>query len=353
MTARTKQPGCLAAQTSATDNTAQRNRSAARAVPGSPEVLVSPPQATAGARFRVLILLASRNGARWIRQQLASILAQEDVEVRVAIRDDASRDTTLLEIAAFTPDDRVRLAPVSAPTGSAAQNFLALILENPADEFEYVAFSDQDDIWHPDKLARACRMLSAERSAGYSSATIAVWPDGSTAALEQANAATSADFLFEGAGQGCTFVLRAEFYSRVRAFVREHHPLTRVVRYHDWMVYALARAWGESWIFDSRPSTSYRQHGENDTGARTTLAAARKRLALIRNGWYRNQLEAIAAICAAAAPASPVVARWTSLLATKGTWRRRLQIASFCLRGGRRKRLDNIVLICSAVAGWI
>ena len=121
---------------------------------------------TAAARERVLVLLASRNGARWLRQQLASILTQEGVEVRVAVRDDGSTDTTLRELAAFTAGQRVRLSPLSAPAGSAAQNFLALIAEHPADEFDYVAFSDQDDIWRSDKLARACRMLSTEGSAG-------------------------------------------------------------------------------------------------------------------------------------------------------------------------------------------
>lgn len=304
-------------------------------------------------RSRVLVLLASRDGARWIRQQLETVLAQEDVEVRIVVRDDGSTDTTLLEIAAFSPDGRVCLSCSSDGGGSAAQNFLTLILENPAEGFDYVAFSDQDDIWRPDKLARACRMLSGERSAGYSSATIALWPDGSTAPLQQADATTSADFLFEGAGQGCTFVLHADFYGRIRRFVSEHRPVTRRIHYHDWMVYALARSWGERWIFDSRPSVSYRQHDENDTGARASVAGARKRLALIRSGWYRKQLEAIAAVCAAAAPASSLIARWRSLLTGRRDWRRRLRIASFCLHGGRRKKLDTVVLVCSAIAGWI
>lgn len=307
----------------------------------------------APARFRVLVLLASRDGARWIRQQLETVLAQAEVEVRIVVRDDGSTDTTLLEIAGFSADGRVSLSGSSGGAGSAAQNFLTLILENPADGFDYVAFSDQDDIWRPDKLARACRMLSGERSAGYSSATIALWPDGSTAPLQQAHATTSADFLFEGAGQGCTFVLRAEFYGRVRSFVSEHRPMMREIHYHDWMVYALARSWGERWTFDSWPSVSYRQHGKNDTGARASMAGARKRLALIRSGWYRRQLEAIAAVCVAAAPASALVARWRSLLTGRRGWRRRLRIASFCLHGGRRKKLDNMVLICSAIAGWI
>src|SRR6185437_14487000 len=44
---------------------------------------------------RVLVLLASYNGARWIGRQIESILAQEAVDVRIVIADDGSSDGTL------------------------------------------------------------------------------------------------------------------------------------------------------------------------------------------------------------------------------------------------------------------
>jgi rhamnosyltransferase len=304
-------------------------------------------------RPRVLILLAAYNGEKWIRQQLESILAQEGVELTVAIRDDGSSDGTLEEIARFSADDRVQLSPHSDRAGSAAQNFLALIVDHAAEDFDFVAFSDQDDIWHRNKLIRACRALSEGGFVGYSSATVAQWSDGRSAVLSQADAITATDFLFEGAGQGCTFVLRADFYGQARRFVRTHRSLTRELHYHDWMVYALARSWGYSWTFDPSPSTTYRQHGGNDTGARSTAAGARKRLALLRSGWYCKQLILISVACAAAAPGNGLFERWVALLGTRRNWRRRLRVALLCIRGGRRKKLDNLVVILAALAGWI
>lgn len=300
------------------------------------------------------MLIACYNGGPWIGQQLESILAQQDVDLRVAVRDDGSSDATVGEIARFQDDGRVRLCAGRVPTGSAAQNFLTLIRDNPADELDFIAFADQDDIWYRDKLARACRMLTDSGVAcGYSSATVARWPDGRTAVLTHYGKSTPADFLFEGAGQGCTYVLRADFYARLRVFVMGNRRLTDSVLYHDWMVYALARSWGLCWLFDPSPSMFYRQHEQNHTGARGSWAGVVKRFERIRRGWYRDQLAAIASICLVAAPTSPMVRRWTTLLLAQKDRLRRVRIALFCLRGVRRRRPDNLVMAAAAMAGWI
>lgn len=310
-------------------------------------------QSLAGTRPRVLVLLASYNGEAWIGSQLESILAQDGVDAHICVRDDGSSDGTVREIARFGADQRITLSHDCVATGSAAQNFLALIRENAADAFDFVAFADQDDIWHVGKLQRACHMLRATASAGYSGATIATWADGTTAVLRQAAVSTAADFLFEGAGQGCTFVLRADFYERVRQFALAQQSLTRALHYHDWMIYALARVWEYRWTFDSHPLTSYRQHEGNDTGARIAFAGLRKRFILIRQRWYRSQIAAITAVCAAAAPANTVVARWSPLFHAAEGWQRRSRVAAFCLRNGRRKKRDNMMVVFAALAGWI
>jgi rhamnosyltransferase len=312
------------------------------------------PAATPGARRpRVLVLLAACNGARWIGQQIDSVLAQENVDLRLIIRDDGSTDGTPRELDRFAGDPRVSTLDDATPTGSAAGNFLALIRENPAEGFDFVAFADQDDLWDRDKLCRACHRLAAERSAGYSSATLAVWESGRQRVVRPSGAPTGGDFLFEGAGQGCTFVLTATLYERVREFITPHPDLTRQLHYHDWAVYALARSWGLRWSFDPQPSMRYRQHVGNDTGARGTLAGVAKRLALIREGWYRAQLRAIAELCSAAAPANTKVAEWRSKLMQPDGWHRRWQTARFCLRGGRRRGRDNAIVVMAALAGWI
>ncbi|MGH7106715.1 MAG: glycosyltransferase [Acetobacteraceae bacterium] len=302
---------------------------------------------------RVLVLLAAYNGSAWIARQMRSILDQERVQVRIVVRDDDSVDGTPAELQRLGSSDRISLVFGTHRTGSAAQNFLTLIREHSADTFEFVALSDQDDIWYPQKLARACETLRAEGSAGYSSATMARWENGKAALLRPSGAQNQTDFLFEGAGQGCTFVMSAAFYRQAREFLLAHPELTRTVHFHDWTLYALARSWGLRWTFDAYPSVIYCQHADNDTGARGSLSGIVRRLALIRAGWYRRQLNAICAICAAAAPANEAIRDWRATLNQPASMRRKLKIMRFCLRSGRRRLRDNLVVILAAALGWI
>jgi rhamnosyltransferase len=303
---------------------------------------------------RVLVLLTAYNGSRYIREQIASILAQEGVNLTIAVRDDGSSDETRAEIARAARDSRIRVSRTSGGrSGSAAQNLFTLMRENAANKHDFVAFSDQDDLWHHDKLARACQLLTRDSAVGYSSATIAAWADGRQRILRQSGIRTRSDFLFEGAGQGCTFVLRGDFYSRVRHFVSRRQRLTAALHYHDWAVYALSRSWGLTWSFDPLPSMRYRQHESNDTGARRSMVGVTRRLALLRDGWYRTQLCGIAELCAAASPGNTTVAAWREVLCRPQGLKRRLDIARFCLDGGRRRRSDRAICIAAALLGWL
>lgn len=304
-------------------------------------------------RPRILVLLATFNGSRWIREQMESILAQLGVELTVVVRDDASSDGTPRELAGFERNARVRVSASAIPSGSAAQNFLTLMRDNAADAFDFVAFADQDDLWSPDKLRRACAMLGADEAAAYSSASVALWENGRERVLKLPGKTTASDFLFEGAGQGCTFVLTAAFYERVRRFLLAHRELTHQIHYHDWLTYALARSWGMRWSFDAQPWLRYRQHATNDTGARGTLQGVIKRLARIRDGWYGVQLRAIAAACTVAAPANMTVVTWHRRLTQPRGVRRALGLARFCAAGGRRRARDNAMVVLAAVCGWI
>jgi rhamnosyltransferase len=305
-------------------------------------------------RPKVLVLLATYNGAHWIRSQIESILRQEEVDVAIVARDDRSSDSTSVEICALaTRDSRIVSSCATEPSGSAARNFFSLIRSESGKNFDFVAFADQDDVWNEDKLRRACCALQGTAYSGYSSAVLAEWPNGKAIVLRQRDKQTVSDFLFEGAGQGCTFVISRAFYERLRSFAIENSNLVDSVHYHDWAVYALARSWGLRWKFDPIPTIHYRQHGGNDTGARTDIKGITTRLRRIKNGWYKSQLRSIAAICRAAAPSAPTISSWQSMTTMPPGWRRRLCVIRFCIAGGRRRILDNLILIVSALAGWI
>lgn len=313
---------------------------------------MNPPSPAPGLQQpRFLILLASHNGSDHIGQQLDSILSQRGVEVEIHVGDDASSDNTVGIAESSSAARNIHVHRRTVGTGSAAQNFVRLIRESEAGGFDYVAFADQDDIWMEDKLARAAMELSRSGAGGYSSSVIAQWPDGSESIYSQSPDLREADFLFEGAGQGCTFVLTRDFFRKVQHVIRTKPVLTTALIYHDWAIYAIARSLGVLWLFDARPSMWYRQHGANDTGARFTLAGISRRLQLMRNGLYKRQVSAVTEICQELGAHS---ARDWGILQEIDPWfTQRLKKAAFCLRYGRRRSLDRVITALSALAGWI
>lgn len=302
----------------------------------------------------ILVLLAAHNGAEWICAQIESILAQEHVVTFIVINDDGSTDGTqdvLQNACAANP--RIKILPTSPAFGSAGQNFLFLIRSVPIEIFDYVAFADQDDLWFPNKLADAIALLRANSAVATSSATIASWPNGVTKLIPLDRPATRTDYFFEGAGQGCTFLLSRDFYTKIREFFLANRELTEKIHFHDWAIYALARSWDLCWIFNPEPSMIYRQHASNDTGARRSAHGIRRRLSLVRDGWYAKQVSAIVSICYKAAPERWLIKEFHKILNARRSLHRNIRLFLFCFRGGRRRHTDNVVLMVACLLGWL
>lgn len=301
-----------------------------------------------------LVLVATCNGSPWLREQLDSVSGQEDVDLQILVSDDGSTDGTLDVLSAYARErPNVKILPSIRPSGSACANFLRLIRDADASQADYVALCDQDDIWHPSKLARAVSQIRSDGASLYSAA-VTTFRDGErTQLLTQVPAQRAFDFLFEGAGQGCTFVLTAAFFTQIQSFVRSHASALIDLRYHDWLIYALGRTWSTRWTYDIRPSMLYRQHGRNDTGARGNIASLRKRLALVRSGWYRRQMMCILEACMIASPQDP---RWKDFRKANGPASvgiRSFGRAGWLLLHSRRRLQDRIALTIFSLAGLI
>ncbi|OXB05327.1 glycosyl transferase family 2, partial [Flavobacterium plurextorum] len=117
---------------------------------------------------RVKILVATYNGEKYISEQLQSILNQKDVDLDILISDDGSTDNTLQVIGNDFPNLSTE---INIPgSGSAAKNFLNMVSNlNFTENFDYVAFSDQDDIWLPEKMKNAVEKLYTEQASMYCS----------------------------------------------------------------------------------------------------------------------------------------------------------------------------------------
>ena len=159
----------------------------------------------------IAVCLTSYNGVPWLYEQIDSIHNQSGVALTVFISVDVSSDGTEKWIdQAAGRDSRIKVLPHGRHFGGAAQNFFRLLHDVNLSEFDYVSFSDQDDIWLPNKLLRAHQMLSKTNADAYSSNVLAFWPNGREILIEKSQPQVKWDFLFEAAGPGCTYVMKKE-----------------------------------------------------------------------------------------------------------------------------------------------
>ena len=276
------------------------------------------------------ILLATYNGGKWLDEQLRSILEQSGVKVFVIVSDDRSTDSTTTIVRSWSEHAPLILMPGATERfGSAHRNFLRLIREAPLGDAEYVALADQDDIWLPDKLARAVHCLRALPADAYSSDVTAFWSDGRRRLIRKSQPQRSHDYLFGSPGPGCTFVMPRAVFDRMRGWVAAEFDHMQGIWVHDWLIYAYVRAQGLRWHIDDQPNMLYRQHGRNEIGANRGLKAAMARWRHVRTGAYRRDILAIAdvigdhsKVIAAVRRLSPIDRLW--LVAQVRSMRRRL-----------------------------
>ena len=108
---------------------------------------------------RVIVLMSTYNGEKYLRNQIESLLRQVDVEIEILVRDDGSKDGTLgiLEEYKNSREYSGKLSYYVGPNVGPAKSFLDLIKHAP--EAEYYALCDQDDTWLPDKLKIAVEAI--------------------------------------------------------------------------------------------------------------------------------------------------------------------------------------------------
>lgn len=104
------------------------------------------------------VAMATFNGAAHLREQLDSIAAQQLLPVELQIGDDRSTDQTATIVADFARTApfpvHFHRNPVNLGYG---QNFLDAASRCSG---EWIAFSDQDDVWRPNKLARCAEAIA-------------------------------------------------------------------------------------------------------------------------------------------------------------------------------------------------
>jgi glycosyltransferase involved in cell wall biosynthesis len=245
----------------------------------------------------VVILLALCDAGPLLSAQLHSFAAQTHTDWRLIVSDDGkgSRDpdgpAELQQFTAAQPQRQISLVP--GPRQGFARNFLHLIQAVDAGP-RFVALSDHDDVWLPEKLAKAVRALAAVpagQPALYCARTLICDAD-----LKPAKASPiwSKPFGFRNAlvqnvAAGNTIVLnRAALELAQQASAA---AIAANIIAHDWWLYLIVTAVGGRVIRDDSPVLLYRQHARNQMGRNDTVAAGFARTRQIMAGEFRSWID--------------------------------------------------------------
>ncbi len=230
---------------------------------------------------KVLVLMATYNGSEFLSEQIDSILNQRGVEVMLLITDDCSTDESYRIAQRYAQIDSRVIARRNQANAGVGMNFLNMLYGVEASKYDYVAFSDQDDVWLDDKLAIACKAIEDEAAKPEAKHVESfgvpvlycsdlqnvdanlenpVWELRSLC-LDHEKRATP---LVRNYYSGCTMVMNGAL---VRLF--QNHPLSDIYRIHDVWLALVARYCGNLVIDLENARILRRITGDNVAGANT------------------------------------------------------------------------------------
>ena len=213
-------------------------------------------EATENSFPEIAVLLATHNPTSVIKEQIESIYSQELVKVKVYWGDDRSNEETKIYVRSLLAGRNY--VEISDTGIGATKNFLHL-MRFPTEE--YIAFSDQDDVWLPRKLAQNIQLLknSSDLPAlSHSNSLLLINGD------KQVKKSVCAGHNFyelswQNCVQGCTMVINSNL-QKILKIMPQNYVLA-----HDWWIAQVASLHGYIFVNENK-DTLYRIHSGNAIG---------------------------------------------------------------------------------------
>ena len=244
---------------------------------------------------KINVLLACFNGGFFLHNQLESLTAQENVHVSLFIADDGSTDDSINVIESFKVAGAIKqiFFIKTLPNQGAAKVFFSLlataILHPDTAENDLFAFSDQDDVWHSDKLIKAnsaIKIFDQHLPVLYGGRTRLVNADlehiGYSPLFKRLPSFKNA--LVQSLMGGNTMVFN---YAAAQLIAPDLNQLLHVSM-HDWWAYQIVSGVGGVVIYDETPFINYRQHGNNLLGDNAGFTSNVRRFLRLMRGEYKR-----------------------------------------------------------------
>ena len=221
------------------------------------------------------ILLATYNGAAFVREQIDSILAQTDTHWHLTLSDDGSSDETpaILDEYVKKYPEKITRHVSGRRFGNARDHFFYLMGQCGA---KYMFFCDQDDVWYPEKIQKTMdAMLAAEGQHGENMPLLvftdqtptdgALKPLAPSLMRYQQQYFDVIDYralLMQNIVTGGAMAINAALAKKAGQCKDVKGTIM-----HDWWLAVVAARFGHV-VYIDEATSDYRQHGTNSVGAK-------------------------------------------------------------------------------------
>ena len=203
--------------------------------------------------MNIEILMSTYNGMDNIERQIETVLRQENVDIHLTVRDDGSSDKTVEIIKKLQGLYPEQITLYCGKNVGYRKSFLQLL--NLAEDADYYGFSDQDDIWKPNKIHRAVECLEKLEN------PIKLYASSLDITDSQLNVIgcndiskmpnTIGSYFTRSRLAGCTFVFSHKCKKLAQKFVDMDLPTDRMPD-HDFVVGSCAFACGSVYLDSER-----------------------------------------------------------------------------------------------------
>ena len=239
---------------------------------------------------KIAIILGFYEGYEFINKQLQSIFDQTHQNFIIFVSDDNSKNNFSIKKLNINERNKkkIRVGFRNKNIGY-AKNFLnALVSIN--DYFDYYAFSDQDDIWYPEKLEKAIKSLEKypdNQANLYGSRTELI------GASEETKLGKSIEFKkspsFQNALTQNIFGGNTMVFNRTAFDLICLSKINKKIIAHDWWCYQIISGAGGNVFYDKNIYLKYRQHNTNLIGSNISLKDKWLRFCKVVNGNFKIQ----------------------------------------------------------------
>lgn len=211
--------------------------------------------------MKIMVLLSTYNGEKYISEQIESVLCQQGVDVHIVARDDGSQDETINILKRISTLDNITV--IEGQNIGVVGSFFTLMHEAVCHNIDYFAFCDQDDVWKNDKLKVATDILSGHGNepALYMSSFQMVDENLHSIQTNMSRPNISVEgAIASNCATGCTMVFNKKLLEK--SLISNYDDALM----HDYWMYMVCLLTGGYIYYDETPHIYYRQHGNNVIG---------------------------------------------------------------------------------------